>query len=633
LSRLEEERLEPSPAADRVTIARRLSFDLTGLPPLPEEVDLFVKDETPDAYQRLVDRLLVSPHFGERMAIYWLDLVRFADTVGYHGDQTHNIWPYRDYVIQSFNDNKPFDLFTREQLAGDLLENADVDQRIASGYNRLLQTSHEGGVQLKEYRAIYMADRVRNVSQVWFGATMGCAQCHDHKYDPITTRDFYSMGAFFADVDDEGHLAKTVGENMNTLPSPRHPEIEVLGAYQRIRLHQLRDQLAQIDPATASERFAELNEQIEKLAAEKSRTMITKSVSPRQVRILPRGNWLDESGSLVEPHAPTFLGEIETKGGRRATRLELARWLTDVDSGVGGLTARVMVNRLWYLMFGRGIAPVLDDFGGQGEPPEHPELLDNLAVEFVESGWNVKHMLRMIAMSQAYRQSSVASAELTQRDPYNALVGRQAQFRISAEMVRDAALQVSGLLEANVGGPSVKPYQPAGHYRHLNFPERKYSHDADRQQWRRGLYVHWQRQFLHPMMKAFDAPRREECTAQRSRSNTALAALTLLNDPSFIESAKAFAASLLEEAEDFDTRLNVAFRRAVSREPSQQERQMLEEVYRSHHRYYQSHSGDVERLLAVGLHDVSEVGNSVELASWTGVTRILLNMSETTTRN
>ena len=633
-ARLEQERLQPSPVADRVTLVRRLSFDLTGLPPLPEEVDRFVEDEIPGAYQRLIDRLLASPHFGERMAIYWLDLVRFADTVGYHGDQTHNIWPYRDYVIRAFNENKPLDVFTHEQLAGDLLDKPNLDQQIASGYNRLLQTTHEGGLQLKEYRAIYLADRVRNVSQVWLGATMGCAQCHDHKYDPITIRDFYSMGAFFADLDDEKHLSrKGGGKTFDSLPTPRDPEIKVLGAYQRVHLSQLQSELAKLDPASANERVTELTAAIKEIASKKSLTMISESTAPRQVRILPRGNWMDESGPLVESTVPGFLGKLETNNGQRATRLDLARWLTDTEKGVGGLTSRVMVNRLWYLMFGRGIAPVLDDFGGQGEPPEYPELLDNLAIEFVESGWDVKHMLRLIASSQVYRQSSVASPALIQRDPYNRLVARQSQFRISAEMVRDTALRVGGLLETDLGGPSVKPYQPTGHYRHLNFPKRKYTHDPNRQQWRRGLYVHWQRQFLHPMMKAFDAPGREECTAQRPRSNTALAALTLLNDPTFVEAARSFAADLLAETGDFDSRLSKAFRRAMSRLPSERERQKFHEVYQTHHRYYQSHPDDAQQLLAVGRHEIPAEFDAVELASWTGVTRILLNLSETTTRN
>ena len=634
LARLEKEGVEASPEAERVTLIRRLSFDLVGLPPTPAEVDAFVEDRSEEAYDRLVDRLLDSPHFGERMASYWLDLVRFADTVGYHGDQPHAIWPYRDYVIHAFNSNMPFDRFTSEQLAGDLLAAADTDTLIASGYNRLLQTSHEGGVQLKEYRAIYLADRVRNVSQVWMGATMGCAQCHDHKFDPISTRDFYALGAFFADIDDEDHLRQPSGRDFNRLPSPRFPEKEVLSYYQREKLAALGQQIAGVDPDVNPRRHKQLAQQIEELRKSKAITMVSTSGEPRTVRVLPRGNWLDESGEIVLPAVPKFLASEQPATSRRLTRLDLARWLTDAEEGVGGLTARVMVNRFWYLMFGRGIAPVLDDFGGQGQPPEHPELLDNLAIEFVRSGWDVKHIFRLIARSDAYRQSSVGSKALAERDPYNALVARQSRHRVPAESVRDAALKVSGLLDEEIGGPSVKPYQPAGYYRHLNFPKRKYKHHRDSRQWRRGLYVHWQRQFLHPMLRAFDAPSREECTARRPRSNTSLAALTLLNDTTFVEAARAFAERVLaSSSETTSDRARLAFRWTVSRLPTDEELSLLEKVYQRNRKYYQQHQDRARELLSNGQYRTSESLDPVELAAWTGVTRTLLNLGETYTRN
>ncbi len=541
LARLEAEGLAPSPDADRVTLIRRLNFDLTGLPPTPQEVATFVADADPRAYEETVDRLLDSEAYAERMAMYWLDLVRYADTVGYHGDQDHNISPYRDYVIDAFHENLPFDQFTREQLAGDLLKEASIDQKIASGYNRLLQTSHEGGVQPNEYLAIYAADRVRNVSSVWMGGTMGCCQCHDHKYDPYTTKDFYSMVAFFADIDEAEHF--TAGSN--ALPTARPPEMDVLSKRERQRVKDLEERIAllregdTVDMATREGHVNELQQQLDQFRRGTRRTMITVAIEPREIRVLPRGNWLDESGPIVQPAIPAFLGQLDL-GTRRATRPDLANWLTDVQQGDGGLTARVFANRFWYLLFGTGIANPLDDFGGQGEPPTHPELLDNLAVEFYESGWDVKHMMKLIVMSRAYRQSSSASPELRARDPHNRLYARQSRFRLPAEMVRDNALAISGLLVTDYGGASVNPYQPAGYYRHLNFPERRYQADSDQRQWRRGIYVHWQRQFLHPMLKALDAPSREECTAQRPRSNTPLAALTLLNDPTFVEAARVF---------------------------------------------------------------------------------------------
>ncbi len=529
LARWEAEGLKPSPDADPVTLIRRLYFDLTGLPPTPEEVEKFIGDPSDKAYRELVDRLLASDHFGERMAVYWLDLVRYADTVGYHGDQDHNISPYRDYVIDAFNDNLAFNQFTREQLAGDLLPDATIDQKIASGYNRLLQTSHEGGVQPKEYLAIYAADRVRNVSNVWMGATVGCAQCHDHKFDPYTAKDFYSLAAFFADLDEAQHFKK----GTNALPTSRPPEIKVLTKREREKMAFLEAQIASLESntqqVTADEKLknekqlAELKQQTEALRKSARLTMISVAIAPRTMRLLPRGNWLDDSGPIVHPAVPRFLPQPHGKDTPQ-TRLDLANWLCDTERGVGGLTARVFVNRMWYLLFGVGISRSLDDFGGQGEPPIHPELLDRLAIEFYKSGWDVKQIIKQIVHSRAYKQSSLETPAQFAQDPDNRFYARQSRYRLPAEFVRDNALSISGLLDPTIGGPSVKPYQPAGYYRHLNFPTRTYHAHTDSRQWRRGVYVHWQRQFLHPMLKAFDAPSREECVAGRPRSNTPLAA-------------------------------------------------------------------------------------------------------------
>lgn len=639
LKRLEQEGLRPSPEADPATLMRRLHFDLTGLPPEPEVVQQFQDDPSDVRYRRVVDDLLRSDACAERLAMYWLDLVRYADTVGYHGDQDHNISPYRDWVIDAFAANMPLDQFSREQLAGDLLPDATVDQKIASGYNRLLQTSHEGGVQPKEYLAIYAADRVRNVSAVWLGATVGCAQCHDHKYDPYTAKDFYSLAAFFADIDEEQHFK--IGTN--GLPTRRPPEIRVLAKREREQLAALEqqrtraEQQLQADPgdAAAQKERDRLNKAIEDLHASARMTMISVSKEPRVIRLLPRGNWLDDSGPVVQPAVPEFLGRLQPSDGRRASRLDLANWLFDSENGVGLLTARVFANRLWYLTFGNGIAASLDDFGGQGQPPEHPELLDYLALDFARSGWDVKHLLRTLVLSRTYRQSSDWTKELLSRDPDNRLYARQSTFRLPAEMIRDQALAVSGLLVRKVGGPSVKPYQPAGYYRHLNFPTRTYSHHEDDRQWRRGLYVHWQRQFLHPMLKAFDAPTREECTAQRAESNTPLAALTLLNDPTFTEAARAFAVRILEEwprATD-DQRLQYAMRRMVSRRPDASEVRLLRQLKESAQDYYEQHPEAAREVVSVGLADLPNQGSAVELAAWTSVARALLNLDESVTRN
>jgi len=724
LARLERDGLKPSSDADKITLVRRLYIDLVGLPPRPEEVDAFLADKRPDAYERLVDRLLASPHYGERMAMYWLDLVRYADTVGYHGDQEQHISPYRDYVIEAFNRNLPFDQFTREQLAGDLLSDATQTQKIATGYNRLLQTSHEGGVQAKEYLAIYAADRVRNLSVVWMGATLGCAQCHDHKYDPYTAKDFYAMQAFFADVDEARHL----GHGVDRSPTVREPEMELLTAKETAQLAQLNDELkdlksqaatakaaataaakgaeaeAKAAAATASDtQAAEVQEQPAAKAAEPTaksdeatktggaaakpktpaadddplkkqiakletriksihdnslRTMITVAIEPRTIRILPRGNWLDDSGVIVQPAVPEFMGSIEAArvdgvsgnngsgdgkpengnpengGDRRPTRLDLANWLTDTDKGTGKLTARVMANRLWYLYFGIGIARSLEDFGGQGEAPVHPELLDNLALEFIDGGWDVKHLIKRLVTSRAYRQSSIDSRDIRQRDPQNRLVSHQSRFRFPAETVRDTALSVSGLLVDEQGGRSVRPYQPAGYYRHLNFPIREYQSDSDSHQWRRGVYTHWQRQFLHPMLKAFDAPTREECTAERPRSNTAPAALVMLNDPSFVEASRVFAAKILSQGGVTpEERLAFAFRQAVSREPGADETTELSGLLAAGRKYYSEQPKAAEKLLAIGRTAKPEDADPVELAAWTLVARAILNMNDTITRN
>jgi cytochrome c553 len=662
LACLEAEGLTPAPEADPVTLVRRLYFDLTGLPPPRAEVDAFVHDDQPQAYERLVDRLLESPHYGERMAMYWLDLVRYANTVGYHGDQEHAISPYRDWVIKAFNDNLPFDQFTVEQLAGDLLPDATVDQQIASGYNRLLQTSHEGGVQVKEYLSKYDADRVRNLGGVWMGATTGCVQCHDHKFDPYTQRDFYSLAAFFADIDE---LRTFKGGD--TSPTKREPELEVLSPLVREEIARLEAQLNALDPAsggrepaepapgrtpgsdpdapsvrvTSPEEIAALRARIEGLRGRKQRTMITKSVEPRTIRVLARGDWMDESGDVVEPAVPQFLGAMDT-GGRRATRLDLARWLTSKEHPQ---TARVFVNRLWYVFFGGGLSKSLDDNGAQGEWPTHPELLDWLAVEFREGAegreqgaedgaWDVKHMVKLLVMSRTYRQSSLETPELRERDTENRLFARQGRWRLPAEMIRDNALAVSGLLVDRLGGGVSRPYQPAGYYQHLNFPKRDYKADADENQYRRGVYVHWQRIFLHPMLKAFDATSREECTAQRPISNTPLAALVLLNDPTFVESARVFAVRVMREGgETRDERIRWAWREAVSREASEGEVASLAKLYAESLGEYRNDPAAAEKVLSVGLAVRDGVADVAELAAWTSVARAVFNVSEFIGRN
>ena len=421
-----------------------------------------------------------SPAFGERMATWWFDLVRFADTVGYHGDQEHRITPYRDYVIKSFNDNLPFDQFTIEQLAGDLLPNPTLWQRVASGYNRLLQTTHEGGAQDAEYRAIYLADRVRNFSETWLAGSMGCAQCHDHKFDPYTQEDFYSLEAFFADVDHYGSFEPESAKN--TTPDVRPPEILAWTLPVYDELQEVDAKIAELrSPSSPTTSSVDWDKELAELTKLKQRrvelegqfvpTMVTQAIAPREIRILPRGNWMDNSGKVVQPATPHFLQAARRgwAGGRigstwrggwstRTTRSPPVSWSTACGSDTSASACR-RCSSTW---------------ARRAKSPPNQPLLDWLAVEFMDSGWDVKHMVRLMVTASAYRQSSLPRPEFDAVDPDNRLVARQSRFRLEAEQIRDNALAVSGLLVDKVGGDIVRPYQPAGYYSSLNFPEREY---------------------------------------------------------------------------------------------------------------------------------------------------------------
>ena len=1096
-ARLAAAGLDSAPPADKIVLLRRLYFDLIGLPPTPEQVDAYLADQSPDAYEKQVDQLLASPHYGERMAIFWLDQVRYADTVGYHGDQDVSVSPYRDYVIDSFNSNRSFDQFTREQIAGDLLPSATLEQRIASGYNRLGMMSAEGGVQPEEYLTKYAADRVRTTASVWLGVTLGCAECHDHKFDPFTAKDFYSFAAFFADIkerglysgantsgvwgpqidvhdeqlpglvepidqqigalkdsmlsqvpsqtelaglnqqqltakqpkspdpkpvapaaattshwprliaavdpgsqneawakpamdhsqwktmqlpghfdtaelpgfdgvvwfrktieltekqaqasavlhlgqiddmdvswvngtrvggyEDPGHhdtlrrytvppgvlqagknviavrvmdhgapggiagkpeqLALQLGDEtlslanqwhlapgaslavlnqhavleseqvqwesdirskvfawdrqrpvdvrtyhqtahqvlddesvlmtgpvtdedcylltlqlpagthralrLEVLPDKKLPnqgpgragngnfvitQLRVVQGDHRERMEELKKvvdswpeelaevdlelvnatatfeqadnganpykkwsaasaidrdkhgptfgwavmpqngqknewvaqfaqplelsepetltivlhqyhgagnhvlgrfrisstanadatadpfkslpakvkQLVGIDPADRTDsqkqvvkdyyfsiapalepirqQIAELEKQREQITKAHTRTsLVTVAVPPREMRVLPRGNWMDKTGDVVVPEIPALFGSLENPDGRRLNRLDLANWIVSADNP---LTARVFVNRLWKLYFGTGLSKVLDDLGAQGEAPSHPELLDMLAQDFVDSDWDVKAIVRKLVTSQTYRQSSAERTELLEVDPYNRLLARQSRYRLEAELIRDNALSVSGLLVTEIGGRSAKPYQPAGLYRHLNFPARKYVADEGENQFRRGLYTHWQRQFLHPAMKAFDAPSREECSCERPRSNTPVGALVMLNDPSFVEAARNLAElTMRDTATDVGSRVDMMFRRALSRNPSPRERKVMTGLFQAHLTHFQANPAQAELIVQTGISEVPADLSKSELAAWTSVGRTVMNLHEFVTRN
>lgn len=648
--RLEKEQVSPAPVASAPTLIRRLSFDLTGLPPAYQAAQAFVQNPRPEAYERRVRELLASPHYGERMAVRWLDLVRYADTAGYHGDLPMSVSPFRDYVIQAFNDNMPFDQFTREHLAGDLLaaqEGVDpadaLRMRIASGYNRLSMMS--GTMVPPEVNlAKYSAERVRNLSLVWMGATVGCAECHDHKFDPYTAEDFYSLASFFADVKE-----KAVYEQPASVVTVPHtagdwgPTVAVPSQEQAASLRELDAQIDALqrrlagtgNEASESNGVASLEAQLKELETKRdsvrksvTTTNVTVAVPPREMRILPRGNCMDKSGKVVQPAIPRYFGTIAAPG--RATRLDLADWLVSRNNP---LTARVAMNRLWQLFFGRGLSPSLDDFGGQGVAPSHPDLLDWLAAEFMESDWNIKHMVQLIVTSATYRQSLASTAQQRNRDPYNMLLARQGRFRLDAEFIRDNALSVSDLLVRKIGGRSVYPYQPAGYYAHLNFPKRKYPTSQGENLWRRSIYTHWQRQYLHPSLKAFDAPTREECSVERPRSNTPLASLVLLNDPIYVEAARVFAERILNEGPpDGGGRVAYAYRHALGRNPRDQELRALLALEKQYLEQFRHDRDAARALTTVGARPVPSGFDSAELATWTGLARVIFNLHEFTIR-
>lgn len=881
-AKLAEKGLTPAAEAPPQVLERRLALDLTGLPPdavLP-------KDGPRPAGDALVDALLASPHFGERMAVWWLDIARYADTVGFHGDQNQRIFPYRDYVIDSFNANKRFDQFTREQLAGDLLPNPTTEQLVATGYNRLNMMTREGGAQPKEYLAKYGAERVRSVAAAWFGSTFGCAECHDHKFDPITARDFYELQAFFADMKQWGVYANygyTPEPELEGIDndSPFPPEIEVESPWLKRRLARVRAELdehladtaarlagdaraaeaqaaweaavtpflashaagwlapgpgeprivkdgkpvadraavvtpmdsiaadktlgngeaievtydatglpaiaavrlsldlASIQPEADEKKLGSaitLSLEVRDAAGKASRlplrigdatakrpthrggaevpgidrewrlpktaraddelaavwllekpvllaggerivakvtagpgvpvalafsplaalepldvaaaddlaalavprqarsareaarvttafvlstahdsaaaarahalaaeargmfggrvwTQVTRPVdTPLTVRLLPRGNWLDESGPVVLPATPSFLpARLESTEERRLTRLDLANWLVSHDNPI---TPRAVMNRLWALFFGTGLSAVVDDLGSQGELPTHPELLDWLACEFRDSGWDMKHMIRLIVTSDAYRRSSSLQPAALAVDPANRLLASQNPRRLEAEFVRDNALAIAGLVRLDeIGGPSMKPYQPPGYYAALQFPSRDYVADTDDRQWRRGVYTHWQRTFLHPMLANFDAPARDECAAARTVSNTPQQALTLLNDPIFVEAARVFAARLLADrsAADDDARIRLACRLSLNREPREAELVSLADFLTVQRDAFRAAPADAEKSLAVGLAPRPTL-DPIEHAAWTQLARVLLNTQEVITR-
>jgi len=650
LARLAKDKIKPSPEADRVTLIRRLSLDLTGLPPSIAEVDAFLADPRPDAYERLVERLLASPHYGERWGRWWLDVARYADSNGYSIDAPRQIWKYRDWVIAAFNRDLPFDQFAIEQLAGDLLPGATLDQRIATGFHRNTQINQEGGIDKEQFRIESVVDRVGTTGTAFLGLTIACAQCHDHKFDPISQREYFQMFAFFNNQDEPELPIATpedlargretdakVAAYIASLPEKDATVWERMLAWERGLTAEQRQAQTEAVRGAFDHQFEKRSEEQKRLtltafveqAAENkkhqqaiaklraSRPKITSTLvlaerkQPRETYIHIKGDFT-RKGDTVGPATPAVLHplKLETQNSKPETadRLDFARWLVSRDNP---LMARVTVNRVWQQYFGKGLVETENDFGTQGLPPTHPELLDWLAIRFMDDGWSLKQLHKLIVTSATYRQSSKARPDLAIKDPNNKLLARQNRLRLDAEIVRDVALSASGLLHPQIGGPSVFPPQPDG-VMSLGQVKREWKPSEGPDRYRRGMYTFLFRATPHPALNVFDAPDAFSACTRRPRSNTPLQALTLLNDQAFHEFAQNLAQRVLRESPATDkARLEHAFRLCVARKPSADETAALSKLLAA------------ERAL-------QSDANSTE--PWLAVARVVLNLDETITR-
>lgn len=684
LARLEGEGIQPSSEADRYTLLRRLSLDLIGLPPSPEEIHDFVNNTSPDAYERVVDRLLVSPHYGEKWARYWLDLARYADSDGFRSDRFRpHAWRYRQWVIDALNADMPFDEFTMDQIAGDILPNATVDQRVATGFHRNTLTNREGGTDPEQFRFEQVVDRANTVGIVWLGLTVGCAQCHDHKYDPISQKDYYRLFAFFNNAEEVNIQAPLPGQwgpflgakteydrkraeflenagvpelqaawekrlleaaaqpgkwldwdhafddvrtdlewGERTLRTPREKRTE--SETKALTDYFLRNYQRVITKERAEElNFGALSKQLAALDAALPEVAIAPVLAParktRKNSIYVRGDYRNP-GIEVQPG---FLSALRIPDSRELTRVDLARFLTSPENP---LTARVMVNRIWQEFFGRGLVRTSDNFGTQGEVPSHPELLDWLATDFAQHGWRVKRMQRQIVLSSAYRQSSARRAELAEKDPDNALIARQSRYRLPAELIRDSALSASGLLNPAIGGKSIRPPRHEGSSGFSSTAKSEWKVSSGAEQYRRGMYIQLHRTAPYALLLNFDAPAGYGATCRRGRSNTPLQALNLLNDPVFTEAARAMAFRLLNgDARNFTDRLSMAFLFALGRTPSGAESEDLLAYFESQKQLLAKSHSSVSALYPK---ELARNADETEGAAWVAVSSVILNTDE-----
>ncbi len=686
LAKLEQEGVTPSPEADRVTLLRRAHFDLTGLPPTPGQAERFLSDERPEAYERLVDELLRSPHYGERWALPWLDAARYADSAGYERDPLRPYaWRWRQWVIEALNRDQPFDEFTVEQIAGDLLPAATVDQRVATGFLRNGIKNREAGTKVGEKRFEEVLDRINTVGTVWLGLTVGCAQCHDHKFDPLSQQEFYQLFALFNNAVERDVIAPLpgqVGPYLRDLPAYRTKRRQIVEEYGIRGLQQTwreqmilamdkpgvrtdwdhsvtewraandradwlmrssDDKLSEFEREKITDWFvgrngpdlskdkptsAKLKEAAKKLSElradlhEPSRAYtIIERDEPVATHIALRGDWR-AAGVEVAAGPPSALPRFESSD--EPARLRFARWIA---SGDNPLTARVAVNRIWQELFGAGLVRTPDDFGLQSEPPSHPRLLDWLASEFVKRGWSQKELIRLIVTSATYRRASHHRTDLAESDPENKLLARQSRLRLQAELLRDNALAVSGLLNPRIGGESIRPPQPAG-IAELSYSKKAWEADSGPERYRRGLYIFFRRTSPYPMLMNFDAPTTLVTAVKRTRSNTPLQALNLLNDPVFGEAAQALAIRTLSEVEAPDARLDRMFRLCLSREPEATEKDRLETYLAMQRRILETEPEAASKLAPYEIEGVE----AIELAAWTGLARGLMNLDEFLTR-
>jgi hypothetical protein len=672
LARLQVERLALSPEAAKELMIRRVTLDLTGLPPTLAEVDAFLSDRSSKAYEKVVDRLLASPRFGERMAWDWLDAARYADSNGYQGDSERTMWPWRDWVVHAFNDNLPYDRFTTWQLAGDLLPNATREQILATGFNRNHMINGEGGRIAEENRVEYIFDQTETTGTIWLGLTLTCSRCHDHKFDPLTRKDYYSLFAYFnqTPVDGVGRggqappvidfatpeqeakrkAAQMAYDGLVKKLAPIEAKFREVGAGSNDgksetalpaaieaalrkgpsgRADANNDELAKFYEKKEPE-YVKLLGELKKLRQGRDaassvipRVMVMQDQpKPRETFLLTRGAY-DRHEDRVQPGVPASLPPLPMEAPKN--RLALANWIVSPDNP---LTARVTVNRFWQTFFGTGIVKTIEDFGVQGERPSHPELLDWLAVDFVDSKWDVKRLVRLMVTSAAYRQSSRASPELRDRDPENRLLARGSRHRLPAWMIRDQALFASGLLTPTIGGPPVKTYQPAGVWEEATFGFKKYQPDKGEALYRRSLYVFWRR-IVGPTI-FFDSANRQTCSVKTVVTNTPLHALSTLNDVTYVEAARALAQlAILEGGRTEEMRLAFAFRRVTGRMPNETETTILAAALAKQRKLFAADEPAALKLLKVGDSPRNDKLNPIEHAAFTAVCTMILNLDET----